>query len=215
MSHPHAVVYDPAGNFIAAADLGTDEVLIFRLDLETGTLEEVSVVSTAPGAGPRHVAFNAEGTILYVVNELDATISVYAYDAATGTIGEELQTIATVPEPFEGTKSTAEILIHPSGKFLYNSNRGQPDTTTPEGDAIVGFAIDPDTGLLTLIGHTMEDIAVPWSFAFDASGAWLYAANYDGDSIAQFAIDQETGELTRVGELTVTPRPFVIQMSNP
>jgi 6-phosphogluconolactonase (cycloisomerase 2 family) len=215
MSHPHAVVYDPAGNFIAAADLGTDEVLIFRLDLETGTLEEVSVVSTAPGAGPRHVAFNAEGTILYVVNELDATISVYAYDAATGTIGEELQTIATVPEPFEGTKSTAEILIHPSGKFLYNSNRGQPDTTTPEGDAIVGFAIDPDTGLLTLIGHTMEDIAVPWSFAFDASGAWLYAANYDGDSIAQFAIDQETGELTRAGELTVTPRPFVIQMSNP
>ncbi|MEA2583411.1 MAG: 6-phosphogluconolactonase [Thermomicrobiales bacterium] len=214
-SHPHAVVYDPAGKFIAAADLGTDQVLIYTLDLDTGKLEQVSAVSTAPGAGPRHVAFNADGTILYVVNELDATISVYAYDATTGTIGEELQTISTVPDPFVGTKSTAEILIHPSGKFLYNSNRGQPDSTTPEGDAIVGFAIDPETGLLTLIGHTMDDIAVPWSFAFDASGPWLYAAHYDGDSITQFAIDQDTGELSRTGEKTTTPKPFVIQLSNP
>jgi 6-phosphogluconolactonase (cycloisomerase 2 family) len=214
-SHPHAVVYDPAGKFIAAADLGTDQVLIFQLDTETGQLEEVSVAKTAPGAGPRHVAFNAAGTLLYVVNELDATINVFAYDAATGTIGDNLQTISTVPDPFVGTKSTAEILIHPSGKFLYNSNRGQLDSTTPEGDAIVGFAIDPDTGLLTLIGHTTEDIAVPWSFAFDASGTWLYAANYDDDSITRFAIDQTTGELTHDGEKVATPKPFVIQLSNP
>ena len=214
-SHPHAVVYDPAGEFIAAADLGTDEVLIYELDQATGALTEVSKVRTAPGAGPRHVAFNADGTILYVVNELDATISVYAYDAATGTIGEELQTVSTVPDPFVGTKSTAEILIHPSGKFLYNSNRGQPDMETPEGDAIVGFAIDPDSGLLTLIGHTLEEIAVPWSFGFDASGKWLYAANYDGDSITQYAIDQATGELTWTGATTQTPKPFVIVLSSP
>ncbi len=215
MSHPHAVVYDPAGAFIAAADLGTDEVLIYRLDQTSGALTEVSSVATAPGAGPRHVAFNADGTILYVVNELDATISVYAYDAATGTIGEELQTISTVPEPFVGTKSTAEILVHPSGRFLYNSNRGQPDTTTPEGDAIVAFAIDPASGLLTLVGHTIEDIAVPWSFAFDAAGRWLYAANYDDDSITRFAIDQGTGGLTPTGEKTAVPKPFVVQLSPP
>ena len=215
MSHPHAAVFDPAGKFIAVADLGTDEVLTYELDLETGQLTEVSVATTAGGAGPRHVAFNSNGTILYVVNELDATITVFAYDAATGTVGEELQTISTVPDPFVGTKSTAEILIHPSGKFLYNSNRGQPDSTTPEGDAIVGFAIDPETGLLTLIGHTTEEISVPWSFAFDAGGQFLYAANYDGDSIVQFAIDQETGELTATGETTTVPKPFVIQMSTP
>src|SRR5690606_17162424 len=123
MSHPHAVVYDPGGNFIAAADLGTDQVLIFRLNTDSGELELVSEASTTPGAGPRHVAFSPDATLLYVVNELDATISVFAYDAATGTIGEELQTISTVPEPFEGTKSTAEIMLHPSGMFLYNSNR--------------------------------------------------------------------------------------------
>ncbi|CAN5577839.1 lactonase family protein [soil metagenome] len=215
MSHPHAVVYDPAGNFIAAADLGTDEVLIFQLDPDTGTLTEVSSASTAAGAGPRHVAFNEEGTILYVVNELDATITVFAYDSATGTIGEELQTISTVVEPFEGTRSTAEILIHPSGLFLYNSNRGQPDSTTPEGDAIVGFSIDPATGLLTLIGHTVEEIAVPWSFAFDATGSWLYSANYDSDSITQYAIDPATGVLTYTGNTTDVPRPFVIQLSSP
>lgn len=213
MSHPHAVVYDPGGNFIAAADLGTDQVLIFRLNTDSGELELVSEASTTPGAGPRHVAFSPDATLLYVVNELDATISVFAYDAATGTIGEELQTISTVPEPFEGTKSTAEIMLHPSGMFLYNSNRGQPDTTTPEGDAIVGYAVDPETGLLTLIGHTIDEVGVPWSFAFDAAGRWLYSANYDDNSITQFAIDPETGELSFTGETTPVPHPYVIQMS--
>ena len=215
MSHPHAVVFDPSGNFIAAADLGTDQVLIFRLDPESGALERVSEAATAPGAGPRHVAFGPDGTKMYVVNELDATITVFAYDPETGMIGEELQTISTVPDPFEGTKSTAEIAVHPSGRFLYNSNRGQPDTVTPEGDAIVAFAVDPASGLLTLIGHTVEDIGVPWSFAIDASGQRLYAANYDDDSITQFAIDQDTGELTPTGEKTMIPKPFVIMLSNP
>ena len=215
MSHPHAVKYDPAGNFIAAADLGIDKVFIFRLNLDTGDLEQVSEASTAPGAGPRHVAFNDEGTLLYVIGELDATITVFAYDSATGTIGEVIQTISTVPEPFDGTKSTAEIFIHQSGKFLYSSNRGQPDSTTPEGDAIVAFSIDPATGELTLIGHMIEDIAEPQSFGFDATGTWLYAANYRGDSVTQYAIDQETGELTNLHMAVETPWPFVIVMSEP
>jgi 6-phosphogluconolactonase len=213
MSHPHAVTFDPAGKFIAGADLGVDKVFIFQINAESGTLEQVSEASTAAGAGPRHVAFNAEGTLLYVVNELDATIAVFAYDSATGTIGELIQTISTVPDPFEGTKSTAEIFIHPSGKFLYNSNRGQPDTTTPEGDAIVVFSVDPETGELTLLQHMTEQIGVPWSFAFDASGAWLYAANYDGNSVTQYAIDQNSGALTFTGNAVETPRPFVIVMS--
>jgi 6-phosphogluconolactonase len=215
MSHPHAVVYDPAGKFIAAADLGTDEVVIFSLDAETGELSLVSTQKSAPGAGPRHVAFNAEATLLYVVNEMGATIDVYPYDAATGEISASIQTISTVPDPFVGTKSTAEILIHPSGKFLYNSNRGQPDSTTPEGDAIVGFTISPDDGTLTLIEYTIQDIGVPWSFAFDSGGNWLYSANYDSDNIVQFAIDQDTGKLTPTGNITDTPKPFVIQLSAP
>jgi 6-phosphogluconolactonase len=215
MPHPHAVTFDPAGSFIAAADLGTDQVVTYKIDTDSGELEQVSEASTAPGAGPRHIAFNADGTLMYVVNEMGATITIFAYDAETGTIGEEVQTISTAPDPFEGTKSTAEIFIHPSGKFLYNSNRGQPDATTPEGDAIVAFAIDPDSGELTLIGHTIEDIGVPGSFAFDASGERLYAANYADDAITQFAIDQDTGELTPTGESTEIAKPYVIVLSNP
>ncbi len=214
-SHPHAVIYDPAGKFIAAADLGTDNVITYALDTDTGTLTQISEVSTAPGAGPRHIAFSLDSTKLYVVNEMGATITSFVYDAATGVIGDEIQTISTVPDPFVGTKSTAEIFIHSSGKFLYNSNRGQPDSTTPEGNAIVGFSIDPDSGELTLIGHTMDGVDVPWSFAIDQLGTSLYSANYDGDSITQFTIDQATGELSGIGEPTSVPKPFVILLSTP
>ncbi len=210
-SHPHAVKFDPNGQFIGAADLGTDEVLIFALDGETGALSVVSRAASAPGAGPRHVAFNASATLMYAVNELDATIDVWEYDAATGTLGASIQTISTVVDPFEGTRSTAEILIHPSGLFLYNSNRGQPDSTTPEGDAIVAFSIDQETGMLTLVQHQMDEIAVPWSFAFDAAGAFLYSANYDDSSVTIFSIDPATGQLTFTDQRVEIPHPFVIQ----
>jgi 6-phosphogluconolactonase (cycloisomerase 2 family) len=213
MSHPHAVMFDPNGQFIGAADLGTDEVLIFALDGETGELSVVSRASSAPGAGPRHVAFNASATLMYAVNELDATIDVWEYDAATGTLGASIQTISTVVEPFEGTRSTAEILIHQTGLFLYNSNRGQPDSTTPEGDAIVAFSIDQETGMLTLVQHQVDEVAVPWSFAFDAAGAFLYSANYDDNTVTIFSIDQTTGGLTFTGHWVEVPHPFVIQTS--
>jgi 6-phosphogluconolactonase len=173
----------------------------------------VSEASTAPGAGPRHITFSPDSTKLYVVNEMGGTITLFAYDPETGTIGEELQTISAFPDPFEGTKSTAEIMLHPSGKFLYNSNRGQPDMVTPEGDAIVGFTVDPESGELTLIGHTIEGIGEPWSFAIDQAGQWLYAANYTEDTVTQYAIDQDTGELTPTGEPTMVPKPFVIMLS--
>ena len=214
-SHPHAVTYDPARQFIAGADLGVDKVFMFQINYETGELETVSEVSTAPGAGPRHVAFNDAGTLLYVVNEINATIELYAYDSERGAIGELIQTISTVVEPFEGTPSTAEIFIHPSGQFLYNSNRGQPDSTTPEGDAIVAFSINQETGELTLVQHQMDEVEVPWSFAFDAAGSWLYSANYGGSSITQFEIDQATGELAFTGSMVETPYPFVIVLSTP
>lgn len=213
--HPHATLFDPGGNFIATADLGIDKVQIFDLNEAAGELELVSEVSTAPGAGPRHVAFNPDGTILYVLNELDATIVAYAYDAATGTIGEEIQTVSTVPDPFEGTKSTAEIFVHPSGRFLYSSNRGQPDSTTPEGDAIVAWTVNADTGELTLIGHTIDDIEVPRNFAIDPTGTWLYAANQEGNSIVQFEINQETGELTPTGNVVETPKPVALVFTTP
>jgi 6-phosphogluconolactonase len=212
-SRPHAVVFDPTGNVVAVTDLGTDNVATYSLNDETGELTLVSEADSQPGSGPRHIVFNAAGTLMYVVNELDATINVFAFDPAAGTIGEILQTVSTVPDPFEGTKSTAEIAIDPSGRFLYNSNRGQPDMVTPEGDAIVAWSIDPDSGFLTLIGYTTEGIADPESFEIDPAGANLYVCNYADSSIAQLAIDPDTGALTLTGTSTPVPFPFDIAIS--
>ena len=213
-SRPHAVVFDPTGNVVAVADLGTDNVATYSLNDETGELTLVSEVNSQPGSGPRHIVFNSDGTLMYVNNELDATINVFAFDPATGTIGEILQTVSTVPDPFEGTKSTAEIEIDPSGRFLYNSNRGQPDTVTPEGDAIVAWSIDPDTGFLTLIGYTTEGIGDPESFQIDPAGTYLYVVNAADSTVTQYAIDQETGALTLTGDATPVPFPFDIIISS-
>jgi 6-phosphogluconolactonase len=201
--HPHAVVFDPAGNFIATADLGTDQVQTWRL--EDGGLTPVSEAMMAPGSGPRHVSFHPSGQYLYVINELTATITALAYDATTGELGEEIQTIGTVPDDFPAHKSTAEIMVHPSGKFLYGSNRKFEDH--PLADAIVGFSIDEATGELTLIGHTTENIQFPRGFNFDPTGTWLYAMNQKGDSIVQLEINQESGELTPTGVIIAAPVP--------
>jgi 6-phosphogluconolactonase len=201
--HPHAVVFDRAGRYIAAADLGTDKVETFHL--EGGGLSRVSSVPTAPGAGPRHIAFHRNGKILYVVNELSATVTAFAYDPATGQIGSALQTISTEPPGYSGPHSTAEIAVHPSGKFLYASNRGH--------NSIVGYHIQPETGQLSVIGHATKDVNFPRSFAIDPSGKWLYVANQKGDSIVQFAINAQTGELKPTGNMTpsVTPVAMVFR----
>ncbi len=212
--HPHCVAFDPAGRFIASADLGIDTVQIFRLDT-AGRLVVVATATTAPGAGPRHLAFGPDGRFLYVVSELNATITVFPYDAATGAPGQAIQTISTVPANFVGTRSTAEIVVHPSGKFLYNSNRGQPDATTPEANAIVGYTIDGTTGKLTPIGYTTAGIKYPRNFAIDPTGTWLYACNQQADTIVPFRIDATTGKLTPTGQATPTPTPVALVFASP
>ncbi len=206
--HPHCVAYDPAGRYIATADLGIDMIQVFRLDT-AGKLIAVGEAKTAAGAGPRHLAFHPDGRFLYVVNELDATVAVFPYDAASGKLGAAIQTISTVPTNFVGTKSTAEIVVHPSGKFLFSSNRGQPDATTPEANAIVSFAIDA-TGKLTLVGHTTAGIKYPRNFALDPTGTLLYACNQQADTIVQFRINTGTGQLTATGQVTQTPTPVCL-----
>jgi 6-phosphogluconolactonase (cycloisomerase 2 family) len=198
--HPHSVVFDPAGRFVAAADLGIDKVQIFRL--AEGGLARVSKASVAPGAGPRHIAFDHFGKRLYIVNELNATVTAFDYDAATGQIGKLLQTISTEPSGYSGPHSTAEIAIHPSGKFLYASNRSH--------NSIVGYRIDPSTGLLAIIGFATQGVNCPRSFAIDPSGRWLYVANQKGDTIVQFEIDRDTGELQPTGQVTPSITPVVM-----
>ena len=201
--HPHAVTYDPAGRFIAVADLGIDKVEILRL--QDGELTRIDAVSLPPGSGPRHVAFHPSARYLYVINELQATIVGWQYDAGNGTIGPEIAHVLTVPADFPEHRSTAEIAVHPSGKFLYGSNRKFVDR--PLADSIVAFAIDDVTGGLSLIGHTTEGIAFPRAFKLDPSGRWLYALNQKGDTIEQFAIDSDDGSLEPTGHVTQLPTP--------
>ena len=208
--HPHAVGFDPDGNFLATADLGIDLLQVFALNTADGSLEPIDEASVEPGAGPRHLAFSPDGSVLYVINELNATITAFAYDSATGQIGEEIQTISTVPDNFEGTKSTAEIAVHPSGQFLWGSNRGQPDATAPEANSIVGYTIDQATGELTLIGFTTDGIDFPRNFALDPTATWIYVCNQQADTIVQFLIDQATGDLTSTGQVTESPTPVCI-----
>jgi 6-phosphogluconolactonase (cycloisomerase 2 family) len=198
--HPHCVVVDPAGRTIAAADLGIDTVQTFRLS--GNGLTWVSTASTASGAGPRHIAFGPDGRVLYVVNELNATVTAFAYDSATGQIGKALQTVSTEPPGYGGPHSTAEIAVHPSGKFLFASNRGY--------NSIIGYRIDPETGLLSVIGHARQGVSFPRNFAIDPSGRWLYVANQKGDTIIQFVINGETGELQPTGQVIASITPVAI-----
>jgi 6-phosphogluconolactonase (cycloisomerase 2 family) len=203
--HPHSVVFDPDGRFIAAADLGIDKVQTFRL--ANGALERVSEASVAPGAGPRHLAFSHDGKTLYVIDELNATITVFAYDPATGKIGQTLQSISTEPPGYSGPHSTAEIAVHPSGKFLYGSNRG--------AQSIVGYRIDPATGKLSVIGFANQGVNFPRNFVIDPSGKWLYVANQKGDNIVQFEINPETGVLKPTGQVTPSITPVAIVFRTP
>jgi len=207
--HPHSVVFDPSGKFIATADLGNDMIQTFKIT-DNGQLEEVSGKQLDPGTGPRHVAFTPDGKFLYVVSELSAQVLGFPFDTETGEIGNQIEAISTVADDFpaDADKSTAEIMVHPSGEFLYNTNRGFVDR--PDADAVVAYKIDPDTGKLTVIARYHDGINFPRGAAIDPTGSWLYALNQKGDNIVQFAIDPDTGELTPTGVVIDSPVPVSI-----
>lgn len=203
---PHSVTFDPSGKYMVTTDLGTDQVQVFRL--EGDQLVEVAATKVAPGSGPRHVAFHPIQGLVYVLNEIGATISVFPFDAESGQLGAETQTISTVPEDFPENRSTAEIMVHPAGNILYSSNRKIAEH--PVADAIVAFRIESESGKLELIGHTTEGIKMPRGFSLDPTAKWLYALNQKGDSIVRFEVDSESGALTSTGVVAETPVPVAI-----
>ena len=201
----HSINLDPHDRFAVAADLGTDEVVVYRFDPGTGVLEpnEPPSVSVAPGAGPRHFAFHPSGRFGYVINEMGSTVTAFRYDGEKGTL-DPLQTITTLPEDFQGVTHTAEVRVHPSGRFLYGSNRGH--------DSIAVFAIDQETGRLTARGHESTRGKTPRNFEIDPTGTWLLAANQGSDSVVVFRIDPETGALEASGQTADVPMPVCIRM---
>ncbi len=197
--HAHCVSFAGDGRFAFSCDLGLDKVLVYRYDSATGSLSPNEPPSAAlkPGAGPRHVSFHPSGRFAYVINELDSTITAFSCDLESGTLSP-LQSVSSLPEGFAGQNSTAEIEVHPSGRFLYGSNRGH--------DSLLLCSIDAGTGKLSPVAWESTRGRNPRHFEIDPSGRFLLAANQDSGSLSLFRIDAADGRLSFLSEAEV-PKP--------
>lgn len=191
--HAHFISHDPDNRFALACDLGVDKVFICRFNPDLGVLEPNNppCISLNPGSGPRHLAFHPGGDRVYLINEIASTLVVFAYDRMAGSL-RKLQTLPTLPEQFSGENTGAHVLVHPSGGFVYGSNRGH--------DSIAVFAVDADSRELSLIGHHSTQGKSPRHFAIDPSGRWLLVENQDSDNIVVFRVGAGTGRLTATGQ---------------
>ena len=202
--HAHTMVASPDNHYALVADLGADKVYSYKFDATAGTLDPANspVRKTASGAGPRHLAFGASGKFVYVLNEIDSTVVTYSYKAATGAL-KALQTASTLPAGYTGSNTGAEIALHPNGKFLYASNRGQ--------NAIAVFAVDAKSGQLTLKETVSTQGKTPRGFGIDPTGAWLVAANQNSNTLVTFAVDATTGHLTATGKPVTVASPVCVK----
>jgi 6-phosphogluconolactonase len=195
--HAHSINVSPDNRFAIAADLGLDKLLIYKLDPAKGTLtaNNPAFTSAPAGGGPRHFAFHPSGRFAYNCNEITSSVTAYTYDTSKGSL-TEIQTITTLPEETKGN-STAEIQVHPSGKFVYCSNRGH--------DSLAIFTVDEKTGKLTAAGHQKTLGKTPRNFGIDPTGAYIIACNQNTDNVAVFKVDQASGKLTQVGDMINVP----------
>jgi 6-phosphogluconolactonase len=200
--HAHMIQADPSGQFVLASDLGLDQILVWKFDVEKSTLtaNDPPFVSLPPGDGPRHFTFHPNGRWLYSLQEEGSTLVLFDYDAGRGKLTAR-QTISTLPKGFSGTNFTSEVLISPDAKFLYAANRLH--------DSIAYFSIGSD-GALTYAGEEWTRGDYPRSFTIDPSGSFLYSCNQRGDAIATFRVDRKTGRLTFTGEYTPVGTPAIV-----
>ncbi len=200
--HAHEVVFSQDNKYVLAVDLGIDKVLVYHFNEGTGALTATAPagVSVTPGFGPRHVAFHPDGRRAFVINEMASTITSLTWDAALGTLTAGAST-RTLPADFHGASTTAEIAVHPNGRFLYGSNRGH--------DSIAAFAIGA-TGALTPIGYEPTRGRTPRHFAIAPGGRWLVAANQDSGTLAVYRIDEMTGALAPSGALVESGTPVCV-----
>jgi 6-phosphogluconolactonase (cycloisomerase 2 family) len=202
-SHPHHVVYDPAGRFLIVPDKGVDRIFTVEFDQTRPLLKltEPGFVATRPGAGPRHASFHPSLPFVYVNYELDSSLSVNRYDRATGVV-TPVQIVPSTPDTFVGANTSAEVEVHPSGRFVYLSNRGS--------DLIGAFEIDAASGRVSPKGWTSSGGRGPRFMKIDPSGTLLHAANELTDTIVTFKIDPESGSLSPTGHVIETGSPTCV-----
>jgi 6-phosphogluconolactonase len=206
--HAHCVKVDPANRFAFVCDLGLDKVLTYRFDARQGTITpgEPAFTPIKPGAGPRHMVFRPDGRFAYVTNELNSTITVFAYDAKAGVL-KEIETVSTLPEYYDGPNATAEIDIHPTGKWLYVSNRGH--------NSVVLFSVDSQKGTLKYVEEQGTGGSKPRHFGIEPSAKHLAIANQDSDTVLVCRIDGENGRLKPSGVFASVPSPVCVQFLPP
>jgi len=202
--HGHCLVAGPGGHFVFGCDLGLDKVMIFKFSPDKGKLvaNEPAFAQLKPGAGPRHIAFHPDAKWAYVINEMGSTITAFGFDGSAGTLGE-IQTISTLPEGFSGQSTCAEVAVHPLGKFVYGSNRGD--------DSIAVFACDAASGRLTFIERVPTGGKTPRQFEIDPTGRYLLAGNQDSNTVAVFRIDTATGRLQPTGSKVESDNPMCVR----
>jgi len=191
--HAHNIVLTPDNRFAVVADLGLDKLLVYRFNTEKGLLtpNDPPYGQVKPGSGPRHIALHPNGRYAYVISEMGNTITAFDWDGDKGSF-REFQSVPTLPKDYQGENTTAEIAVHPTGRYLYGSNRGH--------DSIVVYAIDPARGKLTLIEDDPTLGKEPRNFALDPSGAYLFAANQNSNTVVVFKVNPKNGRLTPSGE---------------
>jgi 6-phosphogluconolactonase len=201
--HVHSVTLSPDGRFVIVCDLGLDRIFTYQVDAARTQLTPATppFVATAPGAGPRHFAFGADGRHAYAVTEMGSTVIAFDYDPASGALTTR-QTLPTLPPGFKGDSSGAEIRVHPNGRFVYASNRGH--------DSIAVFAVDAATGRLSPVEITACGGKNPRNFSLSPDGAWLVCANQNSNSLSVLKVDAETGRLTLAPHTATVPLPVCV-----
>jgi 6-phosphogluconolactonase len=201
--HAHGVTLSPNQRFAFVPDLGIDQVKVYAIDPATATFRPHTTPSAAvpPGSGPRHLAFSPDGRHAYVINEMGGTVSVFAYEAAAGTLAP-VETVSTLPADFSGANKTAEIVVHPNGRYVYGSNRGH--------DSIVVYARDERTGRLAHVETVPSGGRSPRHFDLSPDGAWLVTLHEDTHDGYVFRVDPATGRLTRTEHTLSVPQPVCV-----
>ncbi len=201
-AHAHSITPSPDNRFALVADLGMDKVVVYQLDEQAGKLTPHMSASVSPGAGPRHLDFHPDGRFVYLLNEIGSTVTVFAYDAEAGTLAE-IETVSTLPANFSGSSHCAEIRVHPSGRFVYASNRGH--------DSIAMYSIDRESGRLTELGQESTRGRIPRNFNISPDGRFVMAVNQDSDNGVVFRVDESTGRLVFTGEEIEVPASVCIK----
>jgi 6-phosphogluconolactonase len=205
--YAHWIRTDPSNRFALVADLGMDQIVVYRFDAATGGLtpNDPPFAKMTPGMGPRHLAFHPNGKWLYAIQELSNEVVALKWDGANGSL-TPFQAVKTLADDFKGSNTAAEIAVRDDGQFVYASNRGE--------DSIVVYAVDANTGELTFRQRVSSAGKVPRYFALDPTNRWLVVSNQDGGNLVVFKVDNTTGEISQQGAPVPFARPMGVVFVN-